>query len=117
MPYCSVCGFKTPEDALFCPNCGNKLAPASKAGFASSSSEEVREAFNRMSAEMEKAFSVAAKEVQDAFQVARDNIQRAVFKEPVVCPNCGEKNFASAVYCFKCGKLLPEKSSEAKPSS
>lgn len=116
MPYCNVCGFKTPDDALFCPNCGNKLAVGGKAGVASSSAEEIRDAFNRVSVEMEKAFAVASKELQDAFTVARENIQKAVNKEQVVCPNCGEKNLASAVYCFKCGKLLPEKSGEAKPS-
>ncbi len=66
---------------------------------------------------MEKAFAVASKELQDAFMVARENIQKAMFKEPVVCPNCGEKNSSSAVYCSKCGKLLPEKSGEAKSSS
>ncbi len=117
MPYCSVCGSKAPDDAIFCPNCGNKLAPAAKAGVATSSADEIRDAFNKVSVEMEKAFAIASKELQDAFNVARDNIQKSVYKEPVICPNCGEKNVSSAVYCSKCGKLLPEKSGEPKPSS
>ena len=61
---------------------------------------------------MEKAFTIAAKELQEAVQVARNNIQKTIYKEPVVCPNCGEKNPANAAYCFKCGKNL----SEAKPA-
>jgi ribosomal protein L40E len=59
-----------------------------------------------MSAELEKAFNIAAKEAQAAFQIARNNIQKTIYKEPIVCPNCGEKNPASATYCFKCGKSL-----------
>ena len=81
-------------------------------------SDEVRDAFNRMSVEMEKAFNIAAKEIHEAFQVARKNIQKSVYGEPVVCPNCGEKNPANAAYCFKCGKNLPApKSSDAKEST
>jgi uncharacterized membrane protein YvbJ len=103
MTYCNVCGAKVPEDAAFCPKCGNKVAGSSGAN---SPSDELREAFNRMSIEMEKAFNIAAKEVQQAFQSARSNVQRTISKEPITCPNCGEKNPASATYCFKCGKTL-----------
>lgn len=28
MPYCRHCGFKLPDDALFCPNCGAAVSPA-----------------------------------------------------------------------------------------
>ena len=105
MTYCHNCGEKLPENALFCPKCGTKTAEGVKAN-ASTPSEELREAFNKMSIELEKAFNVAAKEVQEAFQVARNNIQRSIYKEPIVCSNCGGKNPANASYCFKCGKSL-----------
>jgi ribosomal protein L40E len=102
--YCSNCGNKLPEDALFCPKCGTKTA--SSGASTATPSEEMREAFVRMSQEMEKAFNIAAKEVQEAFQIARNNIQKTINKEPVICQNCGEKNPATATYCFKCGKSL-----------
>jgi uncharacterized membrane protein YvbJ len=105
MTYCHNCGEKLPENALFCPKCGNKTVEGVKAN-ASVPSDEMREAFNRMSVELEKAFNVAAKEVHEAFQVARNNIKRNINKEPIICPNCGEKNPASARYCFKCGRSL-----------
>jgi ribosomal protein L40E len=69
-------------------------------------SDELRNAFARMSEELEQAFNVASKEVQEAFQIARNNIERTVYRTPVVCANCGEKNPASAVYCSKCGQKL-----------
>jgi ribosomal protein L40E len=72
-------------------------------------SDEVREAFARMSQELEKAFAVAAKEIQAAFQTARENIQQSFYKEPLVCPNCGGKNPSSAAFCYKCGKKIEPK--------
>jgi uncharacterized membrane protein YvbJ len=115
MTYCHSCGEKLPENALFCPKCGAKTVEGVKANV-SGPSEEMREAFNRMSVELEKAFGIAAREVQEAFQVARNNIQRSINKEPIICPNCGEKNPANSIYCFKCGKSLsatqPSKTSE-----
>ncbi len=105
MVYCQSCGEKLPENAVFCPKCGTKTLEGAQAN-ASSPSDEMREAFTRMSKEMEKAFNVAARELQEAFQIARTNIQRTINKEPIVCPNCGEKNPASATYCYKCGKSL-----------
>ncbi len=106
MVYCHNCGQKIPEEALFCPNCGTKTVKGVKANVASPS-DDMREAFAKMSIEMEKAFKTAAKEVEDAFRVARNNIQKSMYKEVVVCPNCGEKNPSTSVYCFKCGKKLP----------
>ncbi len=107
MVYCSNCGEKVPENALFCPKCGTKTAKGAETN-APSPSDEVREAFNRMSQELEKAFNVAAKEIQEAFQTARSNIQKTLYKEPIVCPNCGQKNRSSSVYCYKCGNKLPQ---------
>jgi predicted amidophosphoribosyltransferase len=114
MTYCHNCGEKLPKDALFCPKCGTKAATVAGAS-AGTPSDEMREAFTRMSQEMEKAFSIAAKEVQEAFQTARTNIQKNLYKEPIICPNCGEKNLGNAVYCSKCGKPLPTAQAEKKP--
>ncbi len=105
MTYCNHCGEKVPEDAFYCPKCGTKTAAGVEAK-GSTPSEEMREAFNKMSVELEKAFNVAAKEIQEAFQLARANIQKAVHKEPLVCSSCGEANQESATYCHKCGKKL-----------
>jgi uncharacterized Zn finger protein (UPF0148 family) len=105
MGYCNKCGSKLPDGAVFCPNCGVK-AVFEAAGSVSTPSEEVREAISRVSMEMEKAFNVAARELQEAFSVAKVNIQRAIYKEPAVCSNCGEKNATNAVFCFKCGSKV-----------
>jgi ribosomal protein L40E len=105
MSYCHNCGAKLPEDAVYCSKCGTKAALTGGGGSVTPS-DEMREAFTRVSAEMEKAFSIAAREVHDAFQVARNNLEKSMNKVPVVCSNCGEKNPASASYCFKCGKSL-----------
>jgi ribosomal protein L40E len=105
MPYCHNCGEKLPDNAFFCPKCGTKTVTGVQSG-ASSPADDMRDALMRMSAEMEKAFTIAAKEVHEAFKQAKDNIQKTVVKESVICPNCGEKNPASATYCFKCGKKL-----------
>ena len=115
MAYCHSCGEKLSKDALFCPKCGTKTARGVDAN-AASPSDEVREAFNRMSQEMEKAFSIAAKEIQEAFQTAKSNIQKTLYKEPVVCANCGEKNSSSAVYCFKCGNKLGTQATKTEES-
>lgn len=113
MTYCSNCGEKLPKDAFFCPKCGTKAATVAGAS-ATAPSDEMKEAFTRMSQEMEKAFNVAAKEIQEAFQTARSNIQKTLYKEPVICPNCGEKNLSSSEYCFKCGTRLAAKQAEKK---
>ena len=69
-------------------------------------SEEMKEALTRMSIEFEKAFNVAAKQVQIAFKTAKENMQKAMYKEPLVCSDCGEKNPSNAAYCHKCGHGL-----------
>ncbi|MCW4009382.1 MAG: zinc-ribbon domain-containing protein [Candidatus Bathyarchaeota archaeon] len=113
MTYCFSCGKELPKDALYCSNCGSKVVTDTSA--VGAPSEELKEALTKMSVEMEKAFNIAAKQVQVAFKTARENMQKAGYKEPVVCSNCGEKNAASAVYCFQCGKSLSEAQPAAKP--
>jgi uncharacterized membrane protein YvbJ len=108
MAYCSNCGEKLPKDAYFCPKCSTKVVKGVEANVPSPS-DELREAFAKMSQELEKAFTVAAKEIQVAFQTARENIQQSLYKEPLACPNCGEKNPSGAAFCFKCGKKLESK--------
>jgi ribosomal protein L40E len=108
MAYCSKCGEKLPKDASFCPKCGAKTLTGTAAN-ATPQSDELNEAFAKMSKELEKAFTLAAKEMHAAFQTARENIQKSFYTEPVVCPSCGEKNSGIAVFCFKCGKKLDAK--------
>ncbi len=108
MTYCINCGEELPKDALFCSKCGAKAGT----GTATTPSDEMRETLTRMSHEMEKAFTIAAREMQEAFKVARNNIQKTIYKEPVVCASCGEKNAGSASYCFKCGNNLTGKTAE-----
>jgi ribosomal protein L40E len=105
MAYCSNCGEKLPEDALFCPKCGTKTVKGAEANIPGPS-DELKEAFTKMSRELEKAFSVAAKEINAAFQTASENVQKSLKKEKIVCSTCGEKNPSNAVFCYSCGKKL-----------
>jgi ribosomal protein L40E len=108
MVYCSNCGEKIPNDATFCPKCGTKVLKGVEAKV-TTPSDEVRGAFSKMSQELEKAFTLAANEMQAAFQTARENIQKSLYKEPLTCLNCGEKNPSNATFCFKCGKKIDAK--------
>lgn len=108
MTYCSKCGERIPEDALFCPKCGAKTIKGVETNVPDHS-DEVKAALNKMSIELEKAFSVAAKEINAAFQAASGNIQKTLKKEKIVCSNCGEKNPNNAIFCYKCGKKIKSK--------
>jgi ribosomal protein L40E len=103
--YCSNCGEKLPEDALFCPKCGTKTAKGAEKNV-SSPKDELKEAFAKMGQELDKAFSIAAREINAAFQTASENIQKSLKKEKIVCSSCGEKNPSNAVFCYQCGKKL-----------
>ena len=113
MTYCSNCSEKLPKDANFCPKCGTKT-PKGVETNAPTPSDEMRQAFAKMSTELEKAFTVAAKEITAAFQTAKENIQQSLQKEPIVCSNCGEKNPGDSIYCYKCGTKLEPKAKEKK---
>lgn len=105
MTYCFNCGEKLSPDADFCPRCGTKTAKAASAQV-SSSGEEIRQAFEKMSVEIEKAFTLASKEIQNAFQTARESMQKSTTKAEIICGSCKEKNSGDSVYCYNCGKKL-----------
>lgn len=105
MAYCSNCGEKLPETALFCPKCGTKTMKGVKTNVPGPS-DELKTAFAKISRELEKAFSVAAKEINTAFQTASKSIQNSLRNEQVVCSSCDEKNPSNAVFCYKCGKKI-----------
>lgn len=105
MPYCHNCGEKLLKNAYFCPNCGNKT-PLGTETNAPTPSDEMRQAFAKMSVEIEKAFTIASKEIRAAFQTARENVQQTLQKESVVCRNCSEINPGGSVYCYRCGQKI-----------
>lgn len=105
MAYCPNCGEKIPEDALFCPKCGAKTMKGVESNVPGPT-DDLKEAFAKMSRELEKAFSVAAKEINAAFQTASENIQKSIKKEKITCPTCGEKNPGNAIFCFNCGNKI-----------
>jgi uncharacterized membrane protein YvbJ len=105
MVFCSKCGEEVPENAYFCSKCGARTNKAAEAGI-STPRQDLKDAFTRTGEEIEKAFSIAATEIKKAFKTAREEIREALGREPVGCPHCGEKNFADARFCYKCGKKL-----------
>ncbi|MDH5449076.1 MAG: zinc-ribbon domain-containing protein [Candidatus Bathyarchaeota archaeon] len=105
MVFCSNCGEELTENAYFCPKCGMRTKKGVEAGI-STPWEDLRNTFSKMGEEIEKAFSIAGKEMEKAFKTARDKVKEATSREPFVCPHCGEKNVAGAIFCYKCGKKL-----------
>jgi uncharacterized membrane protein YvbJ len=108
MIYCANCGEKISKEDNFCPKCGVKTAKGVETN-TPTPSDEMRQAFAKMSTEIEKAFAIAAKEIQEAFQTAGQNIQQSVKRTPTECTNCGAENPAGSIFCFKCGKKLEPK--------
>ena len=105
MAYCNNCGEKLTKDAYFCPKCGTKT-PLGTETNVPVSSEEIDQAFVKMSLELENAFAVASKEIRAAFQTASENIQKSMEKESVVCGKCSEINPSASAYCYKCGQKI-----------
>lgn len=105
MVHCSNCGDRLPKNAFFCPKCGKKTVEAVERNIPGPS-DEIKEAFTKMSQELEKAFSEAAKEISTAFQTASENIQKSLPREQIVCSNCGIENPSNAVFCYNCGKKV-----------
>jgi uncharacterized membrane protein YvbJ len=105
MGFCSNCGEELPEDAYFCPKCGARTIKGAEAGV-SSPMDDLRDAFNKMNQEIEKAFSIASREIQKAFKTARENVKQSIYREPISCPQCGEKSPSDSNFCYKCGKKL-----------
>jgi uncharacterized membrane protein YvbJ len=112
MVYCSNCGEKISDDALFCPNCGTKTLKDMEKTVVSS--EDIRKTFNKIEREFEKALATAAEEIQTAFKTTRNNVQKSTTQQTVSCPNCGQKNSEDAVYCFNCGQKLEAATNKEK---
>jgi len=118
--YCSNCGAKIDDDALFCPKCGTKTQ-AGKAAKVTYPADELRDTFYQVGIELEKAFTLAAKEtraafkkVSEEFQKKSDSSQQAASSEgAVACPKCGAKNLSSSIFCSNCGvRLAPVEESQ-----
>ena len=91
------CGEELPENAYFCLKCGVRTSKGIEAGVSYPWNWEK---------EVEKALSTAAQEMEKAFNAVRESIYKSTKREPVICPNCGEKNQVGSKFCYKCGKEL-----------
>ena len=97
MVFCAQCGENLPENAYFCLKCGVRTSKGEEDGVSYPWNWEK---------EVEKALSTAANEVEKAFVTVKTSFQKTVKKEPITCPQCGEKNLSSDKFCSKCGKHL-----------
>jgi len=97
MAFCTQCGEDLPENAYFCPKCGVRTSKGVEAGVSYPW---------RWEKEIEKALSIAAKEIEKAFDTIRESVQKSVKREPIICPQCKEKNPYGSRFCSKCGKKL-----------
>ena len=102
MVFCSKCGKELPENAYFCAMCGVKTAKGVEANVPM----PYGDMFVEMGKQVEKAFLAASDEMKRALDKTRDEIRRAISREPVVCPSCGESNAVRDRFCRKCGKKL-----------
>ena len=104
MVFCSKCGKELPENAYFCPSCGVKTAKGVEANV----SMPYGEMFSEMEKKLEKAFLTASEEMKKAFNKVREEVKKATAREPVICPSCGENNYAEDKFCRKCGKKIKD---------
>ncbi len=102
MVYCSKCGNELPENAYFCPKCGVKTAR----GAQDNVSVPYRDMFEELGKQLEQDFIEISNEMKKAFDKAKEEIKKASQRGIVICPSCGEKNYAGDSFCFKCGKKL-----------
>lgn len=93
MVFCSKCGEGLPE-CIFLSQMWCEDYKRLEAGV-STPWKELKDSLSKMGQEMEKAF-----------RKAREEIKEATIRKLIVCSNCGEKNFADAQSCYKCGKKL-----------
>jgi uncharacterized membrane protein YvbJ len=112
MVYCSNCGEKIVDDALFCPSCGTKTLKGTEKTVVSS--EDIRKTFNKIEREFEKSLTAAAEEIRAAFKTAKNNVQKSTTQQTVNCPNCRQRNPEDAVYCFNCGQKLEAATDKGK---
>ena len=108
MVYCSNCGEKIQDDALFCPKCGTKT-PKGKASNTAYPADGLQDAFYKVGIELERAFNIAAHETHEAFQRAKENIRQkpsTAAQAVVVCPKCGIKNPYGSIFCNNCGTRI-----------
>jgi predicted amidophosphoribosyltransferase len=105
MTFCPKCGEQLSENTNFCSKCGARTS-IGKAANVASPSGDWKDAFAELGEELNKAFAVASKEIEKAFTTAKEEIKKATSPEPAVCPNCGEKNYANARFCTKCGTKI-----------
>lgn len=99
--FCSQCGEELPETANFCLKCGVMTSKGVDAGVSSPW---------KWDKEVEKTLSTVAKEMEKAFVTVRETIQKSIKREPIICPQCEEKNLYGSKFCYKCGKELEENS-------
>ncbi len=107
MGFCSKCGEKLPDDAVFCPRCGLKIAITEPAE-TSTLTEEWRQTLARLGETMDKALATATKEMEKAYRSTREAMRETFTKKMVTCANCNEKNSEGSTYCNKCGKRLKQ---------
>jgi uncharacterized membrane protein YvbJ len=105
MPFCTECGMELPENANFCSKCGARTNKGKAANVALPSGAW-KDTLAEIGEELNKAFVVASKEIEKAFMMAKEEIRKATSQETVACPNCGEKNFANALFCNDCGAKI-----------
>jgi uncharacterized membrane protein YvbJ len=95
--FCSQCGEGLPENAYFCLKCGSRTSKGVEAGVSYPWKWEK---------EVERTLSTVANELEKTFETVKESIRKSTTRDPIACPNCGEKNMHDARFCYTCGKDL-----------